>query len=92
MLQDGVTTPEVYVEPFDGIVLNYHHFVALFKEVVKSKVQEPRGRLIRILKYTSGVAKELINQCIQLPSSEGFLYAKYLLEKVYGNPHKILAS
>ena len=32
--------------PFDGNVLNYHHFMALFKEVVKSKVEDPRGRQI----------------------------------------------
>ena len=49
--------PEADIEPFDGNVLNYHHFVALFKEVVESKVEDPRGRLIRLLKYTSGEAK-----------------------------------
>ena len=73
---------EVDMEPFDGNVLNFHHF----------KVDDPRGRLIRLLKYTSGKAKELINHCIQLPSNEGFKYAKYLLGNLYGNPHKILAS
>ena len=80
------------MEPFDGNVLNYHHFMALFKEIVESKVEDPTGRLIRLLKYTSGEAKELINHCIQLPSNESFKYAKYLLEKLYGNPHKILAT
>ena len=84
--------PEVDMELFDGNVLNYHHFMALFKEDVESKLEDPRGRLIRLLKYTSGEAKELINHCIQLPSNEGFKYAKYLLEKVYGIPQKILAS
>ena len=85
--------PEVDMEPFDDDVLpNYHHFKALFKEVVESKVEDPRGRQMRLLKYTSGEAKELTNHCIQLSSNEGFNYAKYLLEKVYGNPHKILAS
>ena len=66
--------------------------MALFKEIVESKVEDPRGRLISALKYTSGEAKELINHCIQLPSNEDFKYAKHLLEKVYGNPHKIPAS
>ena len=44
------------------------------------------------MKYTLGEAKELISHCIQLPCNEGFKYAKYLLEKVYGNPHKIIAT
>ena len=77
------------MEPFDGNVLNYHHFMALFNGVDESKVDGPRGRLIRYSKYTSG---EDINHCIQLPSSEGLKYGKYPLEKVYGYPHKILAS
>ena len=80
--------PEVDMEPFDGNLLNYHHFMALFKDVFESKVEDPRGRLIRFLKYTSGEAKELINHFIQLPSSDGFKYEKYLLEKVYGNPQR----
>ena len=84
------TAPEVDI--FDGNVLNYHHFMALFKEVVEFKVEDSRRRLIRILNYTSGEAKEPINHSIQWPSNEGFKYAKYLLEKVYGNPHKIPAS
>ena len=52
------------MELFDGNVLNYHHFMALFEEIVESKVEDPRGRLIRLFKFTSGDAKELINHCI----------------------------
>ena len=74
--------PEVDMEPFDSNALSYHHFMALFKEVVEIKVEDPKGRLITLLKHTSGEAKELINHCIQLPSHEGFKYAKYLLEKI----------
>ena len=66
--------------------------MALFKEVVESKIDDPRGRLTRLIKYTTGDAKEFIKHCIQLPSNEGFKNAKYLLEKVYGNLHKILVS
>ena len=73
-------------------VLNYHYFIALFREVVESKVDDPRGKLTRLIKYTSGDARELIKHCIQLPSNEGFKHVRYLLEKINGNPHKILAS
>ena len=83
--------PEADMELFDSKMRNYHHLMAMFKEVVESKLDDPRGRLIRLLKYTSGEAKEPVNHCIQLPSNEGFKYAKYLSGKVYGNPHKIQA-
>ena len=41
--------PEVDMEPFDGNVLSYHHFMALFMEFVESKAEDPRERLIRLL-------------------------------------------
>ena len=49
--------PEVDMEPFDGNVLNYHHFIALFKEVVESKLEDPRGRLIRFFEILQGKPK-----------------------------------
>ena len=68
--------PEVNMEPFDGNTLNYHYFMSLFKEVVESKIDDPRGRLTRLIKYTKVDAKELIKYCILLPFSEGFKNAK----------------
>ena len=77
------SAPDVDIETFDGNVSNYHYFIALFKEVVESKADDPRGKLTRLIKYTSGYARELIKHYIQLPSNEGFKHAKYLVEKVY---------
>ena len=64
--------PEVDMEPFDDNGNLYHHFMTLFKEDVANKVQDPRGRLIRLLKYTSGEAKELMNHCIQIAIQRRF--------------------
>ena len=86
------SAPDVDMECFDGNVLEYHNFMALFREVVQSKIEDPRGRLTRLIKYTVGDVRDFIKHCIQLPSSEGFTQAKYLLEKMYGNPHRILVS
>ena len=86
------SAPDVDIETFDGNDLSYHYFIALFREVVESKVGDPRGKLTKIIKYTSGDIRELIKHCIQFPSNERFKLAKYLFEKVYENQHKILAS
>ena len=83
--------PEVDIDCFDGNPLNYHYFMALFCEVVETNIEDPTGRLTRLLKYTVGESKELIKHCIQLPHDKGYKYAKSLLEKTYGNP-KILSS
>ena len=72
--------------------LNYHYFKALFVEVVETKIEEPRGRLTRLIKFTTGEARELIKHCIQLPHNRGYQHARALLERTYGNPHKILSS
>ena len=84
--------PEVDIDCFNGNPLNYHYFMALFCEVVETKIEDPRGRLTRLLKYTVGEAKELIKHCIQLPQDKGYTYTKSLFEKTCGNPHKILSS
>ena len=73
--------PELDIKYFDGKPLNYHYFMALFSEVVETKIDDPRGGLTRMIKYTMGEPKELIKHCIQLP-----------WKKNYGNPHKILSS
>ena len=75
--------PEVDIYRFDGNPLNYHCFMALFSEVVETKVGDPRGRLTRIIKYAVGEAKELIKHCIQLPHDKGYKYVKSLWEKTY---------
>ena len=41
---------------------------------------------------TKQISKNIVTYWIQLPSNEGFTQGKYLLENMYGNPHRILAS
>ena len=84
--------PEVDMEEFDGNPLNYRCFMALFAEIVETKIEEPRRRLARLIKFTTGESRELIKHCIQLPQNRGYQHVRALLERTYGNPHKILSS
>ena len=59
---------------------------------METKIDGPRGRLTRLIKYTVGEPKELIKHYIQLPNNHGYQTVVTLLEKTYGNPHKILSS
>ena len=81
------SAPEVDIDSFDGNPLNYRYFMVIFKEVVENRIANPRGRLIRLIKYTKGEAKELVMNCIHPPPREGYKIAKMLLEKRYGDPH-----
>lgn len=86
------SAPEVDIEPFNGDPLNFNYFMAMFKEVVESKVDDPRGRLTRLIKFTIGEPRELIRHCIQHPPEVGYENAIELLTKRYGNPHIILTN
>ena len=47
------SAPDVDMECFDGNVLEYHYFMALFREVIKSKIEDPRGRLTELPEFLS---------------------------------------
>ena len=70
------SAPDVDMECFDVNVLEYHYFMALFREVVESKIEDSRGRLTRLIKYTVGDARDLIKHYIQLSFNEGFAQAR----------------
>ena len=72
--------------------MDFHYFMAVFKEVVENKVTDPRGRLTHLIRFTKGEAKEIAKNCIQLPSELGFRTAKQLLTERFGDPHIITAS
>ena len=66
--------------------------MSVCKEAVEYKIDDPHGRLIRLLKYTEGEARETIKHCIQQPVDIGYDRAKLLLEQHYGDPRRILAA
>ena len=77
---------------FSGNPLDFHYFMATFVESVEKKVDDARGRLTRLIKYTAGDAKELIKNCIHNQSRDCYDIAKKLLQRKYGNPYVIIAS
>ena len=48
------------MEQFDGNPLNYHYYMALFAEVVETKIEEPRGKITRLINCFTGEAREMI--------------------------------
>ena len=73
------SAPEININVFDGNPLNFHYFMAVFKEAVEKKIEYTRGRLTWLIKYTIGEAKDLIMNYIQLPAKEGYESAKHQL-------------
>ena len=53
------------INVFTGDPAEYDYFIAIFKLVVESKIDDARCRLVRLIKYTNGKLKEMIKHCIQ---------------------------
>ena len=84
--------PEVDIDVFTGDPTEYLYFLAVFEEVVEKKIDDARGRLTRLIKYTDGEPKEMIKHWIQQPANIGYKNPRSLLEQKYGNPHSIIAA
>ena len=84
--------PDVDIDIFSGDPVNYLYFIAVFEEVVEKKIDDPRVRLARLIRYTESEPKEMIKHCIQQPVSVGYKNARSLLEEKYGISHYIVAA
>ena len=52
--------------------MEFHYFMAVLKEVVKKRLDDERGKLTRLIKFTKGDVKDMVKNCIQLPPEDGF--------------------
>ena len=86
------SAPDVDIDVLDGNPLNFKYFMTFFREVVESKIEDPRVRLTRLIKYKTGERKELIKYCIEQPANKGYVNAINLLYRKYGDQHTILAA
>ena len=75
---------EIEIVAFDGNPMEFHYFMAVFKEVVEKRVDGERGKITCLIKYTKGDAKDMVKNCIQLPPEDGFKTAKHLLKRYMG--------
>ncbi|MEO0687165.1 MAG: hypothetical protein AAFY76_19485, partial [Cyanobacteria bacterium J06649_11] len=63
-----------------------------FEDVIESNIDNARGRLTRLIQYTSGEAKDLAKGCVYLNPEDGYKKAKELLQKRFGDPLRVLAA
>ena len=47
--QKGAT--EVDIDNFSGNPLEYHYLISVFEEVVEKRIEDPTGRLTRLIMY-----------------------------------------
>ena len=59
---------------------------------MENNIDDRRGKLTRLTKYTKGEDKHAIKHCVELPANERYNKALKLLQKRFGDTHFILAK
>ena len=72
--------------------MDFYYFMAVFNKIVEKRVDDLRGKVTLLIKYTAGDAREMTKNCIQLPPEIGFETAKQLLNERYGDPYRNIAA
>ena len=84
-LIDLLAAPKLEIPTFDGSPILYFPFIKAFEENVERVVSDHSSRLTRLLQYCTGPAKQLIQCCAMMPSSQGYTRARALLKERFGN-------
>ena len=66
--------------------------MSMFKESVEKEIEDPKGRLTRLIQYTRGGVKDLIKNFINDRPEYGYNNALVVLHRQYGNQHTLLSS
>ena len=90
--QARILLPSHEPPTFSGDVMSYPAFIAAFKTLIESKVDNSSELLYFLDQYTCGKAKELIRGCLQMKSEDSYKEARRLLKKRFGDPYKIASA
>ena len=84
-LLDAMQIPKVELMTFDGDPLKYWGFIRTFDNNVERNTVDSGSKLSRLLQYTTGKAKMVIQSCAVMRPEEGYARARQLLEERFGN-------
>ena len=69
--------------------MEYWTFIRAFENLIENKTLSHSARLYYLVQYTSGEVKELVRSCLAMREDVGYLEAKNLLKKKYGQSYRI---
>ena len=91
-IKQGFALPKKKLSVFDGDPLDYWNFTKSFENNMVSIEASVSEKLMYLLQYTSGVAKDTIKCCLVMDSSLGYRKARELLEERFGHPFTIASK
>ena len=81
--------PQTKIPIYAGDPLDYANFIRAFEFGVEEKTEDPQDRLYHLVQHTTGQAQGLVKSCLHLPKEQSYIKAKELLNKQFGNKHKV---
>ena len=84
--------PKKELTTFDGDPLEYWNFIKSFENSIVNNAASESEKLMYLLQYTSGVAKDMIKCCLVMDSSLAYQRAWTLLEERFGHPFTITSK
>ena len=91
-IKQGFSLPKKELAIFDGDPLEYWNFIKSFETSIVSNAASESEKLMYLLQYTSGVAKDTIKCCLYKDPSLGYQAARKLLEERFGHPFRIASQ
>ncbi|OON21858.1 hypothetical protein X801_02246 [Opisthorchis viverrini] len=79
--------PRVELTKFDGSSHDYLKFTRQFEFYVESRTTDDRQRLLCLLHYCRGRAREAVEECTVLPPPEAYRHARQILSNLFGMSH-----
>ena len=86
---DTLTLPKIEIDRFGGSPIMFWKFMKGFQSMVANRLRDENQKLMYLLHYTCGKAKEAIEHCVLLPPASGCAKAMGILEKRFGRPHDV---
>ena len=83
--------PKIEVQKFSGDVSDFIPFMKKFDDLIDSKLDDGEAKLHYLEQFTVGEPREIVKSCLMLPGAAGYIRARELLHRRYGDERRATA-
>ena len=84
--------PKAEIPVFNGDITKYRSFIRAFESRIASKTEDDEERLCYLEQFTSGKPRDIIRGCLHMTAGSGYVEARRLLDKRYGDEDSITSA
>ncbi|XP_030849736.1 uncharacterized protein LOC115927700 [Strongylocentrotus purpuratus] len=88
-LLESLNVPQTQMMTYDGNPLKFWEFWIAFENSIDFTSIPDSAKLTRLVYYCEGDARKILQPCSIMPSSEGYMRAKAMLQERFGTPFMI---